>query len=411
MKKKKYSKTVIYKKLDSLIVQVPKNKNLSFYFNQTLNVESIENIPQQESLIITEKKDSKVLPLLSTSILGVGVGLAMLPIFNKEVRNLENYGINVHNNTFFFIIETLNTLFINGVYSSIYSYNYLTNSEKELLDFNNKFTKNILNLSKLVCFVASLNYVSLLWKIELENQKVDNSFGFDKFIAWATFTTPLLTTFKTIKYYDQIKKFISNKFASNDLKENVELESIGSKIAVYTIGISSTIARGFVITNNFNDVLEKIGVHKNIATPISIISGGILGNFIIGVSEHSKLKKIFTTTEQFSYVELFKGLFCTLQGGWLTLPFISAGLEHCENLNTLLKGFIFTSFFISHTNSESLMLYNSFLEKKDGNKVIMDTQNNTTSESLVNNEQLLFEENLQNNELLVIGESLIYNDF
>jgi hypothetical protein len=130
-----------------------------------------EELQQEINLNIPKKTCSKKWLIFGSTILGAGVGLAMMPIFNEEVEHLENYGIDVHSNSTFFAISTINTLIVAGVSTGFYFYNYLFNSKKEEEPELNKIQKGALALCKVGSFVGSLIPVGMLWNIELKDQK------------------------------------------------------------------------------------------------------------------------------------------------------------------------------------------------------------------------------------------------
>lgn len=294
--------------------------------------------------------------ILGSTILGAGVGLAMMPIYNKEVKNLENYGINVHNNSISFAISTVNTLVVAGISAGFYFYNYFFNYQQTKQE---KVTKNqeiALNIGKSISVISSLIPVAMLWNIELNDQKIEGTSGFDQFIAWATFTSLPLAFLKTINNYNSIKNFLINK---PDQSNNTELTNLGSKITVYGISGISLIGRGISLTNIFNEFQKQIGVDQDFNLPISIIAGGIIGNVALASSEYSNLKKLFLNTSELTCKKLILGVISALEGGWFTIPILSQGLEVTENWNNLLKSLIFFPFFISHMNTEASHLYNS----------------------------------------------------
>ena len=315
---------------------------------------STETVQQEINLGIPKKACSKKWLILGSTILGAGVGLAMMPIFNEEVEHLENYGINVHGNPTFFTISTINTLIVTGISTGFYFYNYLFNSEKEEPEVNH-IQKNVLTLCKVGSFIGSLIPVAMLWNIELHDQEVEQTHGFDQFIAWAAFTSLPLILFKTLNNFEQISKHITDK------SDNTELTNLGSKITVYGISGISLIGRGISLTNIFNKFQKQIGIDENISLPISIVTGGIIGNITLGLFEYSSFKKLFTYTDKLDGKKLTLGTASALEGGWFSLPLVSEGLEATADWNVLLKGAIFFPFFLSHMNSEATHLYHSIL--------------------------------------------------
>ena len=321
------------------------------------NKTELEELQQEINLNPPKKHCSKkALLLASSTLLGIGVGLAMMPIFNEEVEHLENYGINIHSNSTFFAISTINTLLAIGCSTGFYCYNYFFGAKKEeQVEFSDP-QKVALNLCKIGGFIGSLVPVGMLWNIELHDQKVEGTDGFDQFIAWATFTTIPLIIFKTIAIFEQTSKYIINNH------NNIELDNLGSKIITYGLSSISLIGRGVSLTYVLNELQKQIGLDENISLPISIITGGVIGNITLGLSDYSNLKKLFkTNSNEINYKQLALGLSSALEGGWFALPLISIGLEATGNWNPLLRGSVFTSFFLSHMNSEATHLYHSII--------------------------------------------------
>ena len=347
---------------------VPEKENIQrLSFDNRLPVnpsEQAEELQQEINLNIPKKTCSKKWLILGSTILGTGVGLAMMPIFNEEVEHLENYGIDVHGNSTFFTISAINTLIVAGVSTGFYFYNYIFNSKKEEESELNKIQKGALALCKVGGFVGSLIPVGMLWNIELNDQKIEGTHGFDQFIAWATFTSLPLIFFKTLNNFEQVSKYIMGK------SDNTDLPNLGSKITVYGLSGISLISRGISLTYIFNEFQKQLGADESISLPISIITGGVIGNITLGLSEYSNLKKLFKTNiDGSNYKQLLLGISSALEGGWFSLPLITQGLEATKDWNTLLKGAIFTPFFLSHMNSESSHLYHSILPEHTGEQL------------------------------------------
>lgn len=364
MKKKSYSFSHIAPEKENIQRLSLDNRLLVNHSGQAEELQQEINLNVPEPSFFSKHK--KKLVLFASTILGTGVGLAMMPIFNEEVEHLENYGIDVHSNSTFFAISTINTLIVAGVSTGFYFYNYLFNSKKEEEPELNKIQKSALALCEVGCFVGSLIPVSMLWNIELNDQKVEGTHGFDQFIAWATFTSLPLIFFKTLNNFEQISKYITGK------SDNTELNNLGSKITVYGISSISLIGRGISLTNIFNELQKQIGIDQTVSLPISIIIGGIVGNITLGLSEYSSLKKLFTHTDKLNCKKLTLGISSALEGGWFALPIVSQGLEATKDWNTLLKGAIFAPFFLSYMNSESSHLYHSILPETQA----LEEQNN-----------------------------------
>ena len=351
------------KKAQSFSASASEKENSNIPHSLSLNEVSgyIQLEEKQEEVIFSlntpprERINSKTL-LLTSTILGVGVGLAMMPIFNEEVEHLENYGINVHDNTTFFAISTINTLIIMGYCAGLAMYKYLSGTKRvESKDFSRE-QKLALKLAETGCVLKALIPVGLLWDIELHNQEVQGTKGFDQFIAWATFTSLPLIIFNSLNNFKQIDKFVANK------SEDIELNTLGSKLVTYGISSISSVGRGVSFTYILDNLFTQLGFKQTTSLPVAIITGGIIGNVIGGLNEYSQLKKLFKVTDNnISNKELALGTLAAIEGGWFTLPLISEGLENTKNWNPLLKGAIFSSFFLSHANLEASHIYHSLL--------------------------------------------------
>jgi len=292
-----------------------------------------------------------------TSILsGIGVGMAMMPIFNEEVKNLDEYGIDTHENTASFTISTVNTLILTSVTSAFFMYKYLTSKHEES---ESVISKSLLNISKFSSFLTSLIPFGMLWNVELEDQEIEGTHGFDQFVAWATFTSLPLIMYKTIHNYHNIEEYLTSKNHDNP-------ETVGGKLSVYVISALSLLARGISLTHVLNELQSKLDVDENISLPFSIVVGGVLSNLIMGASDFDNLKKIFSVkTDNINWKKATLGFISAIEGGWFALPLVTQGLKATEDWNELAKGILFTSFFLSNMNSESHEIYNSIMPTDD----------------------------------------------
>ena len=59
-----------------------------------------------------EGKKAKIARFAISSMIGIGTGLAMMPIFDAEIENFDKIGITIEDSSLGSAIETLNTLFI-----------------------------------------------------------------------------------------------------------------------------------------------------------------------------------------------------------------------------------------------------------------------------------------------------------
>ncbi len=297
---------------------------------------------------------------ITSIVTGLGVGLAMMPIFNQEVKNLDEYNIDVHDNDTSFAISTINTLIVSTVTSALFMYKYLTSKQGDIDIEITKKTNLLLNAGKAASVLSALIPVGLLWDVELKDREIEETEGFDQFIAWATFTTAPLLMYKTLNTYHEIEHFLLHK---NTFSINNELElSVGGKISLYGIIALSAIARGVSFTYLLNELQKRTDIEENIGLPLSIIAGGILANIIKGVSEYSDLRKLFKTQpSKLNWKKITLGFVSAVEGGWFALPLVTKGLQATKDWNELVKGALFVPFFLSHMNSEAGEIYKSFL--------------------------------------------------
>lgn len=359
----------------------------------TENALIVKKTPQEKTC---SQSTYKTWLILGSTILGAGVGLAMMPIFNREVKNLENYGINVHESNTSFAISTINTLIIAGCSTGFYLYNYFINyQEKTKQEEPNKAKTCVLTLCKIGSVVSALIPVSMLWNVELDNQKVEGTHGFDQFVAWAAFTSVPLLIFKTSYTYNKVSKYVIAKFDNSNNTNGQEISSLGGKLIVYGISGISLIGRGIALTHIFDQLMEKFNIEENISLPVSIVTGGILGNLIFALNEYSSLKKLFINNDcNITKTQLTTGLVSAFEGSWFALPFISQGMEATKEWNSFLKGALFSSVFCSKAATESTRIYRSIFPECN------EEPNNLTLST-----PILTEEVLENNEVNLSGET------
>lgn len=326
----------------------------SFCLNDFGNDSLFENLigVQSEQVIVPSIGVNKKLAAASF-IIALGTGFASMPIFNKEIKNLENFNINIniHEYESTFIISTLNTLLAITSHNNFSSYKFF-NEYKEPSQESNKTV--ITAIGKIGAAISSAIPIALLWNIELKDQAYDGSYGFDKYVMWAAFTTlPLLAT-KSIKSYESFSKILTTN-------NEHHLTSIGDKIFTYGITAISVLARSLAFTHITTEFAKNIGFEDDAADVIGISLGGVIASAIVGLSEYSSLKKLFKPNmEGLTKKDILIGSFSAVEGAWFSLPFISAGLKYVESWNPLLKGAIFAPFFISHTISEGTVINDSF---------------------------------------------------
>ena len=350
---KQTSKTQVSKLTNTLFKESKledEQDNKNVVLNTKSNEVEFENI---EHLEIT-KTNNKILNIKNLNYLlsgssGLGTGLAMMPIFNKELTSLDKFGINIHANKALFILSTINTLSINTPAILFPTYKELTN--KNSYDVTSK-QKTLFKIAVGLSAIPPLLQVSQLWNTELHDQKVAKSSGFDEYIAWATFTTIPLLAGQIIKNISNVRDF------AYGLKQNQEIDSIGGKAFVYSASFLSMLGRAIAYTHAIKTFFTNIGCDEKFSLSLGIILGGLLGSSVNGVIEYNNMKSLFSkTTDELSKKEIALGVLCGVEGAWFSLPTISDGLEMTENWNEFLQALIFFPTFISRTIHESNILY------------------------------------------------------
>lgn len=129
--------------------------------------------------------------------------------------------------------------------------------------------------------------LSMLVGIELSNQEVAGSDGFDIYMAWATAYGGAYIALRIIE---------NNFFQLGDNNTLITLAnseiSCCSKILVDAITLFSLIGRGAAYTAFENKFLQGLGVSEDVALPLSIIIGGIATNGLIGYINNGHMKAL-----------------------------------------------------------------------------------------------------------------------
>lgn len=348
--KRRLSADDILQKTKPIVVNNPSN------LSESLSIALIEqNNHEQEELSQHNTGINKKL-LLASSILGIGTGFAMMPIFNNEVWDLDKYGIHIHEYESMFIISTINTLLVTSMYSILSLYHYF-NSTQEAEELTSS-QKVALNFGKVGSVATSILPLALLWNIELHDQQVSGSSGFDKFIAWAAFTTIPLLILKIVEAYEAMSKVVKGEY------DDINLDSIGSKLFTYGTTVLSALARGISFSAATIELAKNIGFDEDTSKVLGILIGGVLGSVVSGISEYQAVKSLFRKTEGgFSKREIATSMLSTVEGMWFALPTVSVGLNATQNWNLLIRGAIFTPLFLSRTALEATNMYNALTPK------------------------------------------------
>lgn len=303
-----------------------------------------------KNIIITKTtKFDLIKRIVPSTFVAVGTGLAMMPIFNNLIKNSEQFGVDIHSNKILFELSTANTFIITAFSSFATMYNFIKKQQEDIVPES----KNIcIFMSKIGASWSVILPLGLLWTVELHNQAVADSQGFDEFMAWATFTTVPLV----------IDRIIESVNTVDDINKNssVKLENVGSKLIVYGLTGLSIAGRAIAYTEIAKAVVEAMGIDETTALVTGIVAGGILGSGGTAIFEYQAIKSLFEHNEtSCSIKKVLNATASVIEGAWLTLPLVSLGLKATEEWNPLLKGFLFTPLFISHSTFEANKLYDN----------------------------------------------------
>lgn len=314
------------------------------------------NLIDERSIVVLNKQTKIDKSKLAISIaIGAGTGIAMMPIFNEEVYNLDDYGIHVHGSEALFIVSTINTLLAVGISVSKDMYDSMVKNNIAILDEKQKY----LWAAKVAAVTSSLIPISMLWNVELEDRTLSDSSGMDRFLAWAIVGTIALLLSKTEATYSKLEKMIC------DDSDKIELDSIGSKLVTYGISAIAAIARGISYSAVTEDLLKKVGVDDETAKFLGISIGGVLMNLVSVAREYSSLKKLFKkNNSEFTRIDLLKGVITFVEGVWFSLPTVTSGLNYAKSWNPLLKGMLFAPYFVSKSVNEASNVYKTFSKKE-----------------------------------------------
>ena len=292
----------------------------------------------------------KLVQLAISGIVGIGTGLAMLPIFDSEVQELSEAGLIIDEYNVASIGVSINTLAIFSTVSTIALYHYM--SHRDHKDESTPFQKIALDIAKVASLCSAILPVSQLWAIEVTNQSIVGSSGFDEYLAWATFTTLPLCIYKSLEAFEHLSDFVLNKL------HHINLDSIGSNLFVYMPTLLSATGRFIAYTASAAYLGTELGMGEELSLVMGALIGGVAGSSVIGVAEHNSLKWLFEKREEnTTWKQKLGGAICALEGILLTLPLVTTGMEAVKEWNPVFKGMIFSPLFISHSIYEGRCIY------------------------------------------------------
>lgn len=367
-------------------------------------VEEPEEISKLQAVIQNKHNYSKALKIGASGLLGIGTGLAMMPIFNNSIKGLKAFDIDIHDKEALFVISTINTLLVYSYCNIVVMYKFLS-QDKILPDLNqeepSKGQKLLKNVGLPLSLLASIQPVIQLWEVENNNKKVDGSDGFDQFMAWATFTTLPLLICKAVNTYDSYSKTITNyKY------KNLEIDSIGAKLVTYGLSGLSLVGRGISYTTLTKYIMKELGCSEEVATSFGIILGGIGANLLKGFNEFHTLQSLFEKKlEKTTFCDYIKAVISTAEGVWFALPMTIIGVNAINDMNSILKSALFTPLFLSTLINEATTINQSIGIKKTINHT-----SNDPNASLYENILNVQNNNEDNNQLLGDMPEEVQND-
>jgi hypothetical protein len=320
----------------------------------------------------------KAIQLVLSTTIGIGTGIAMMPIFDKEVQSLDSLGINVDNGTILSSLISINTFILYATSSGIGIYKFLGDNRQ--LDIT-EIKQNALTISKLIVVSASVLPLYQLWSIEIADHKYVGDQGFDEFLAWASFSTVPLCISKSIEAYEYAKELIVNENPNNTLY------SIGSKIFVYVPSALSFIGRFIIYSESAVTLLKTLGANDTVADISGIIIGGIFGSSCIGIAEFEAIKSLFD--KQINPTNLkntIGAIACITEGLFMTLPVISTGVNFMEEYNPLIKTALLAPLLVTHSVLQSKGLYSTYSSFID-NIFYSNESESINSDLIVNDEE------------------------
>ncbi len=337
--------------INSQIVALYSNRIIPYNHESAsqLNIPLIESARQEASRNVL----CCVLKEMLKFFFATSVGAGMTPIISNSVYKLENYGIYINDTKPLLVASTINTIGIYGLLGYM-KISGILDGDNETYQELTSFQKLMLHGSKIASVLSSVLPITQLWQIELNNQAIADSSGFDEYIIWAIICTIPLLIYRTIKAYKTLEKRICGNVTP------VPLDSAGQRIFTIGISILAQIARSIIYTSSVSELVSRAGVSEEVSFIIGIVCGGVIASSVIGMMEFSSLKSLFKRHEDSpTFKELALGVLCTTEASWFTLPLMSTSADSLKDCNLLVKSALLTSLFISHTAKEANSMYNS----------------------------------------------------
>lgn len=286
-------------------------------------------------------------------------GLGMMPIFDDDIKSLTEDGLDWEDNEYISPIIALNTLMIFSILANYFYLNYFIEDQRDFREDRendepeNEFASNMFSIAAgAVSLCAAALPVSQLWVVETENQQYAESSGFDQYIAWATFTTIPILLNETITCYASLKDQFQRKLL------NVDLDSVGDKLFLYTPVVMSIPGRFISYYYSTYFLAKEIGLPEEIAIGTGIIVGGLIGSSVIGAIEYGAMKSLFQKQEgPLKKLDILLGSFCALEGCVLALPMVATGMDVIEDQSAFLKSALYSPVFITSSVLKSKIIH------------------------------------------------------
>ncbi len=295
---------------------------------------------------------AKFLQMILSSTVGLGTGLAMMPIFDAEIGKLEDIGIEIEDGPVVNAAITINTLCVFTSMASITLYFFMRDNNRHE---SSELQQIGLHLGKVAALCSTILPLSQLWAVELEDQAYSDSIGFSQYIAWAAATSIPLCIYRSVDAFEYIESFIHNTLS------HVELDSIGSKLFLYLPSALSFVGRFIAYTASAAYLGTEIGISKSVSVVLGTLVGGVVGSTVIGMAEYQSLKELFAKQEEpLSCMQFIGGTICAAEGLLLTLPLITTGLTAVSDWNPFIKGALFSPLLVSHALLEGRNIYKAF---------------------------------------------------
>lgn len=169
----------------------------------------------------------------------------------------------------------------------------------------------------------------ILYAVELNNSKTQNSEGFDVYVAWATaYVLPLV-----------ISNCIQNSHILLGVGESLEIhdgsDSMANKAIVNTLCALSMVGRGICYASFTQEFFEGAGLPPNVSLGLSIVLSGIGANIAATLVERKELMPLLQKLQHAENIvscqNVIKALFVALEGVILSSPFV------IEQLSVLIK--------------------------------------------------------------------------